>query len=74
MGASSVTGVGIGDSKGLQKPESNCGCGTCHCKGKNKKNCDQIPTPKKVGCHVNVSVGRSSSIRVGGGRSIKVCS
>ena len=52
MAASSVTGVGPGDSNGKQKPELHSGCG---CGGSSK----QPPnTPaKKRGCYVKSTSG-----------------
>lgn len=58
MGASSVTGVGLGMSNGLQKKENHCGCNSC-CTG----NCqsESLPTPIKTGCVVRYKIGSGRS-------------
>jgi hypothetical protein len=45
MAASSVTGTGPGDSRGLQKPENHCGCG---CGGKPDE--AKKPARRRLGC------------------------
>lgn len=48
MAAASVTGTGIGDSKGLQKPQnhSSCGCGYVEKK--------QLVKKIKKGCYLKI--------------------
>ena len=70
MTASSVTGVGPGDSHGLQKKENHCGCPCC---GGTPTETVSNP-PVKRGCVTNYSVGRSARYASGGkASSIKVC-
>ena len=68
MGASSQTGVGIGDSHGIQKGNNHvtCSCG---------KKCDPIPPkpPVNVGCYTRISTGSRASISTGSRSSIRVC-
>jgi hypothetical protein len=70
MGASSVTGVGPGDSKGKFKTENNNGCG---CNGKQD---EEVVTPlKKIGCFKRYITGSINRYRAAsGGSSTKVCS
>lgn len=56
MVASSVTGVGPGDSHGMQKPELHTGC----CGGSSgAQNANSSP-PRKRGCHIKYSGGSGS--------------
>lgn len=67
MGATSVTGIGKGDSNGKQKPDNHCGC-SCGSPDETE------PKPKvKRGCVTHVVTGGTASIKIGGGKSIKVC-
>lgn len=50
MVASSVTGVGQGDSNGKQKPELHSGCGCC-----SQAQNQTIPKPTKKGCSISYS-------------------
>lgn len=70
MGASSVTGVGLGVSNGLYKPELHCGgCGCCG------KPTETTPsTPVKLGCFSRIRVSNMVRYSAGGlNNSIKVC-
>lgn len=49
MAASSVTGVGPGDSNGKQKPELHSGCGCCSNSQSNNSQTKQV----KKGCYKN---------------------
>lgn len=60
MVASSVTGKGQGDSKGLQKPENHCSCGACADKVESQ---NTSTPPIHKGCIVRHSTN-SASIRV----------
>lgn len=69
MAASSVTGRGIGDSKGLIKPENNCGCGDCFTPKEKEK-----VAPSKSYCYVSYVKHRPiRSIKSSSTYSIKVC-
>ena len=65
MSATSVTGVGPGDSYGRYKPEHNNGCGC------NRKREEKPKSQKPVGCRV--VVGGQGVVRYrAGGSTIKV--
>lgn len=70
MGASSVTGVGLGMSNGLQKKANHCSC-ACAC----KKDCNtETVAPRKRGCVTSYNAASGTSYAVAnGGASIKVC-
>jgi hypothetical protein len=70
MGASSVTGVGMGMSGGLQKKANHCSC-ACAC----KKDCETEPVaPRKRGCVTSYNASSGTSyVASSGGTSIKVC-
>lgn len=69
MAASSVTGKGLGESKGLQKDENHCGCA---CGGKPTETVSNPPL--KRGCVTNYVSKKGTSYSSGsGGTSIKVC-
>jgi hypothetical protein len=70
MGASSVTGTGLGMSNGLQKPNNHCSC-ACSC----KKDCGDEPVQKvKRGCVTNYNAASGvSHVVAGGNTSIQVC-
>jgi hypothetical protein len=55
MAASSVTGVGLGDSNGKQKHENHSGCGCCF----GSKTDPAINTKRKTGCVVRYNSGRA---------------
>ena len=69
MGATSVTGTGLGDSNGKQRPENHitCSCGP---------NCEEEIEPKvrKNPCSVQYVSGGSVVIKTGTRVQIKVCS
>jgi len=67
MGASSVTGTGLGASGGKQKPDNHITC----CGPKVDPQESQPPIQK--GCVVRYRTGNKVAIRVGGGKTIKVC-
>lgn len=48
MAASSVTGVGLGDSNGKQKPENHSGCGCCFGEKKQETGTNSV----KKGCSI----------------------
>jgi hypothetical protein len=56
MAASSVTGVGPGDSNGKQKPHLHSGCG---CSGPSTPS--PAPSIRKFGCHTRYSAGFSAA-------------
>ena len=68
MGASSITGVsGPGMSNGLWKPENNTGCGC-------GKGVTPPPSnPIKPPCHINITTGNTTTVRVGGIATIGAC-
>lgn len=70
MGATSVTGVGIGDSNGKRKPENQCG--GCGCGGAPE---ETEPTPPvKFGCVVKSGSNNTTSYKAGSGAvGITVC-
>jgi hypothetical protein len=68
MGAATVTGIsGPGDSHGQQKPKNHCGCGCCRFTE------EESHGIIKRGCVTNCRVSGPTSVRVGGGVSVKVC-
>jgi hypothetical protein len=69
MGAFSVTGIsGPGISNGLWKSENNTGCG-CG-KGVNTP----PPIPVCPPCHINITTGNLTAVRVGSTKTIGACS
>ena len=64
MGANSVTGVGIGDSRGLYKGELHCGGCACGCQG---DKCKPPPEHPKIGCHIIYRRGNRGPVIQGGG-------
>lgn len=72
MGATSVTGVsGPGESHGLYKPELHCGGCGCGC---GKANCNETTTPpSSIGCYIVNRAGGGTTIRSGGGLTLKGC-
>lgn len=69
MVASSVTGVGQGDSNGKYKPQNNCSCSCC---------CDSATqeTPKQIkkGCYKRYGVYASGNYKINNASSqIKIC-
>lgn len=70
MAASSVTGVGLGDSNGKYKPELHCG--GCACGGKPAT--EPLPPVKSVCCTKKVYNCRNNVLRSGCYHSsIKTC-
>jgi len=69
MGATSVTGVGQGDSHGLFKPELHCG--GCGC-GSFTEDEEQVII-KTRGCVTSNRQSNTAAHRAGGLTSIKVC-
>jgi hypothetical protein len=67
MGATSVTGTGMGMSNGTYKPENNCGCGC----GKEQ---DPKPPKRKIGCVTRNKSCSTTTVKVGSSTGIKVCS
>jgi hypothetical protein len=69
MAASSVTGVGIGESNGKQKRNNNasCGGGTADAEEAAKKKVI------KNGCHISYNVRGYGSYKTGQSKSIRVC-
>lgn len=69
MIASSVTGVGPGDSNGKYKPKNNCSCSCC-CSSSTQS----TPTIIKKGCFRNYNLNGSSSYKINNNSSqIKIC-
>jgi hypothetical protein len=69
MSASSVTGIGPGESHGMKKPANNCGC-PC---GSTPEEVVSNP-PLKRGCVVSYSYGSKTVYRSGQKQaSAKVC-
>jgi len=85
MGATSVTGVGIGDSEGKFKPQNNAGCGSkgprptpcgpfsCAFAGDFHKQCGCTEPKIQRGCAIKHRVGQKTRIRVGQKTRLKVC-
>ena len=67
MGATSATGVGIGDSGGLQKPENHITCGGA------KPDEEEIEAPLKRGCVIRSVSGGIVRSKSGGFSRIRVC-
>jgi len=68
MGATSVTGIGHGDSHGLYKPESNTGC--CGTQPKT----EEIPiVEENKSCYTKLTLRNRSSYKTGSSSRIKVC-
>lgn len=68
MGATSVTGKGIGDSHGMAKPQNHCG--GCGC----GKAPEEVPAKKlESSCFITYKTGSSVKLNVGTRASIKVC-
>ena len=67
MAATSVTGTGIGESFGKQKPNNNASCGGGDTEEEVKKK------PIKKGCYVSYGVRGYSSYKTGQSKSIRVC-
>jgi hypothetical protein len=69
MGASSSTGVGMGDSHGKHKCANQCG--GCGCKCQPETPAD---TPHKRGCVTRVASGQKKAYNAGKGTTgIRVC-
>ena len=67
MGATSVTGVGPGESHGEYKPENTTGC--C-----NAKPDETTPsTPPKFQCSTKVKTGGTVKYKTGSSAKIKTC-
>jgi hypothetical protein len=67
MAATSVTGTGIGESFGKQKPNNNASCGGGDTEEEAKKKVI------KNGCYVSYKVRGHSSHKIGQSKSIRVC-
>ena len=71
MAANSVTGVGLGDSKGKYKAELHCGGCSCGCHG---KDCERKPEPKKKPCYITYRSGNNGpTVRQGGHVRVRGC-
>ena len=70
MGATSVTGKGLGMSHGQYKPDNQCGGCGCGC----GKNCPTPPPkPPKTGCYRRASSNGRLSYKRGGGVGVRGC-
>ena len=72
MVASSVTGVGPGDSNGKYKPQNGCGCGG-GCGSGNSGNISVQSSNVKKSCYSRYNYCNVNKINIGNGNSIKVC-
>ena len=67
MGATSVTGVGPGDSEGEYKPENTTGC--C---GRGTPT-ESTATPLRKNCAAKVKIGGNTRYKTGNSGRIRVC-
>lgn len=67
MAATSVTGTGIGESFGKQKPKNNASCGAGDTEEETKSKVI------KNGCVVSYKIRGNSSHKIGQSKSIRVC-
>jgi len=67
MAATSVTGTGIGESNGKQKPGNNASCGGGDTEDVVKKKVI------KNGCFVSYKTRGTGNIKIGQSKSIRVC-
>ena len=69
MAASSVTGVGPGESFGKYKPQNGCGCG-----GGNSTNVAVQSSTVKKSCHIRYNSCNNDKINISKGiNSIEIC-
>lgn len=67
MGATSVTGVGPGESGGLYKPENTTGC----CNAKQPETTDT--DPPRTQCSTKIKTGGSTKYKIAYSNKIKAC-